>query len=51
VPLREWIPIVVLYLVGLGFFRLLGGFAAAGRALERWGRGSSTMRTNPGSSG
>jgi len=48
--MHEWIPIVVLYILGLGLFRLLGGFGAAGRALERWGRGRSTMRTNPGSS-
>jgi len=48
--MREWIPILVLYVVGLGFFRALGGFGAAGGALRRWGRGSSALRTNPGSS-
>jgi hypothetical protein len=37
----EWIVIGVLYACGLLFFQLLGGIAAAGRAIERWGRESS----------
>ena len=48
--MREWIPILVLYIIGLGLFRVLGGFGAAARAVQRWGHGSSTVRTNPGSS-
>ncbi len=48
--MREWIPILVLYVLGLMIFRVLGGLGAAAGALRRWGRGSSTLRTNPGSS-
>ena len=40
----EWIVIGVLYAVSLLFFQLLGGIAAAGRAIERWGRESSVRR-------
>ena len=42
--MAEWIVIGVLYACGLLFFQLLGGIGAAGRALERWGRESSTRR-------
>jgi hypothetical protein len=48
--MREWIPILVLYVVGLGLFRILGGFGAAGSAVRRWGHGSSALKSNPGSS-
>jgi hypothetical protein len=48
--MREWIPILVLYVLGLGIFRVLGGFGAAAGALRRWGHGSSALRSNPGSS-
>jgi hypothetical protein len=45
-----WILIAVLYLVGMGFFGLVGGFGSAGEAFRRWGRASSHLRSNPGSS-
>jgi hypothetical protein len=47
----DWIVIVVLYLVAAGLLRLLGGFAAAGEALRRWGRASASIRRSgsPGS--
>jgi hypothetical protein len=40
----EWVVIGVLYAVGMGFFHLLGGLAAAGRAIERWGHAHSTKK-------
>jgi hypothetical protein len=40
----DWIVIGVLYAVGIGFFRLLGGIGAAAEALQTWGRASSTVR-------
>ncbi|MBA2537929.1 MAG: hypothetical protein H0V20_10935 [Actinobacteria bacterium] len=41
----DWAIITVLYLFGLFFFRLLGGFRAAAAAIERWGRESSDRRS------
>ncbi len=43
--LMDWAIITVLYLFGLFFFRLLGGFRAAAAAIERWGRESSDRRS------
>ena len=40
----------MLYLLGLGIFRVLGGFGAAAGALRRWGHGSSSVRARPESS-
>jgi hypothetical protein len=37
----NWIMIAALYLVGMGFFALLGGLRAASDALRRWGESSS----------
>jgi hypothetical protein len=48
--MREWLPYLALYVLGLALFRLLGGLGAAGSAFRRWGRGSSGFRTSPGSS-
>jgi hypothetical protein len=48
--MRDWIIYIVLYVVGLGLFRLLGNFGAAADALRRWGESSSAIRANPGSS-
>ena len=48
--MREWIVYIVLYVVGLGLFRLLGNFGAAGDALRHWGEASSKLRANPSSS-
>ena len=48
--MRDWIIFIVLYVVGLGLFRLLGNFGAAAGAFRRWGESSSAVRANPGSS-
>ena len=40
----DWVVIGVLYAIGLGAFQLLGGIAAAGRAIERWGRAEGIRR-------
>ena len=48
--MRDWIVALVFYLFALAVFRGLGGLAAAGETLRRWGRATSTVRTNPGSS-
>ena len=48
--MREWLPYLALYVLGLALFRLLGGLGAAGSAFRRWGRGSSALRPSPGSS-
>jgi hypothetical protein len=48
--MRDWVVILVLYVLALGFFRILGGFGAAADAFRRWGNASSDFRTNPGSS-
>jgi len=40
----EWVLVGLGYAFGLLFFQLLGGIGAAGRAIERWGRESSTRR-------
>ena len=39
-----WVLIVAGYSVSLFAFQLLGGIAAAGRAIESWGRSSSARR-------
>jgi hypothetical protein len=44
--IRDWIIIGVLYVLALGFFRLLGGWNAAGQAFERWGRASAASRSD-----
>jgi hypothetical protein len=40
----DWVIVVGLYLVGMTFFQLLGGFDAAGRAFKGWGRATSIRR-------
>lgn len=40
----EWVLVGVAYAFGLLFFQLLGGITAAGRAIESWGRTSSSRR-------
>jgi hypothetical protein len=40
----DWVIVGALYAVGVGLFRLLGGFAAAGRAIQQWGRAESIRR-------
>jgi len=39
-----WIAIALLYLLGMGLFRWLGGIAAAGDALSQWGRSTAERR-------
>jgi hypothetical protein len=41
----SWIVVVILYVIGMGFFSLLGGIGAAGEALRGWGRAMSTAET------
>ena len=41
----EWIIIVVCYLIGAGFFRLLGGIGSASEALQGWGRNTTSERS------
>lgn len=49
--MREWIVVVVLYVFGMGLFRILGGFRGAAEAFRRWGEASSSVRSSGSSSG
>jgi len=40
----EWILIAVLYVLGIGFFRWLGGVGAAADAIQRWGHTTAERR-------
>ena len=40
----SWIWIVALYLLGMGFFRWLGGVSAAAEAFSHWGRATAERR-------
>ncbi len=40
----EWVVVAALYLIGMGFFQLVGGVSTAAQAIQRWGRGSSIRR-------
>jgi hypothetical protein len=40
----NWIMIAALYLLGMGFFALVGGVRAAGDAFRRWGESASHRR-------
>jgi hypothetical protein len=40
----SWIVIGVLYVASVGLFRWLGGVAAAGDAISRWGRATAERR-------
>jgi hypothetical protein len=40
----RWIGIAALYLMGMGFFRWLGGISAAADAISRWGRATAERR-------
>ncbi len=46
----NWITIAVLYLLGMGLFRWLGGISAAAEALSRWGRVTAERRRDAVSS-
>jgi hypothetical protein len=39
-----WIWVAALYLLGIGFFRWLGGVGAAADAIQRWGRATGERR-------
>jgi hypothetical protein len=45
-----WILIAALYVLGIGFFRWLGGIGAAADAIQRWGQ-TTAERRRPTSSG
>jgi hypothetical protein len=40
----SWIVIVALYLVGMGFFALIGGLGSAAEAFRRWGEHTARQR-------
>jgi hypothetical protein len=40
----EWLGIAALYVLGIGFFRWLGGIGAAADAIQRWGQASARAR-------
>jgi hypothetical protein len=42
-----WIGIVVLYVLGMGFFHWLGGIGAAAEAIQRWGHATAERRRRP----
>jgi hypothetical protein len=46
----EWVLIAVLYVLGIGFFRWLGGIGAAEDAIQRWGRTTAERRRRTSSS-
>lgn len=48
--MRDWIIIVILYVLAVGGFRSLGGLRSAGEAFRRWGAHGGSSRTQPGSS-
>jgi hypothetical protein len=48
--MRDWLLILVLYVLALGFFRVLGGWGSAADAFRRWGSHNANIRVNPGSS-
>jgi len=39
-----WLGIAVLYVLGMGFFRWLGGIGAAADAIQRWGHSVGERR-------
>jgi hypothetical protein len=48
-PMRDWIVILVLYVLNIALLSALGGLASAGEAFRRWGAFSSRL-TRSGSS-
>ena len=40
----DWVIVVGAYVVGLGFFHVLGGLGAAAKAIQGWGRATSARR-------
>jgi hypothetical protein len=45
----SWLLIAALYVLGIGFFRWLGGVGAAGDAISRWGRATAERKRAAGS--
>ena len=43
-----WIWVIVLYVLGIGFFRWLGGVGAAADAIASWGRATAERRRQRG---
>ena len=39
-----WVVVGVLYVLGMGFFRWLGGIGAAADAIQHWGRSVGERR-------
>lgn len=46
-----WIEIALLYLLGMGLLAWLGGLAAAGDAISRWGSATAERHRDAISSG
>ena len=46
----EWILIAILYMLGIGFFRWIGGVGAAADAIQRWGHVTAERRRRTSSS-
>jgi len=46
----SWLLIGALYVLGIGFFRWLGGVGAAADAISQWGRASAARRRTSTSS-
>jgi hypothetical protein len=42
--MTSWLGIGALYVLGIGFFRRLGGIAAASDAIARWGQATAECR-------
>jgi hypothetical protein len=40
----DWIWIVALYVLSMGFFRWIGGIGAAATAIQRWGNTTAEKR-------
>jgi hypothetical protein len=40
----SWLVIGALYVLGIGFFRWLGGVGAAADAISQWGRATAARR-------
>ncbi len=47
--MSNWITVVILYVLGMGFFHLLGGLRAAGEAVRSWGHASTVVKSRASS--
>jgi hypothetical protein len=48
--MRDRIIVLMLYLLGMGFFAVLGGLRSAADVLRKWGESSSAIREHAASS-